>query len=132
MAQQPVLPKKTYTTEDEQQSDVPGSPVSKQGRKKIDHFDSGCLSPDLGNEKIEVTQFNRLKQQLKKRKDQVQKLIDNKQLQRLMWIKTLLYRIGVWLVASLLILIGHFHLSLFILASFSLFFKELVQLSRVL
>jgi len=49
-----------------------------------------------------------------------------------MWIKTLIYRIGVWAVASLLIFIGHFHLSLFILASFSLFFKELVQLSRVL
>jgi len=32
------------------------------------------------NEKIEITQFNRLKQQLKKRKDQVKKLIDNKQL----------------------------------------------------
>ena len=64
-------------------------------------------------------------------KDKVRRLLENKELQRLLYIKSILFKVGLWLLAIMLIVIGHFWTAMFVLFSATFFYRELIKISRV-
>ena len=73
---------------------------------------------------------SRVKEMWQNSKQSMQKIMDNKYLQRLRFFQTLLIKLAFWGITVIFISLGHFYIALTIILAASFFFKELLAVSR--